>query len=368
MLAACTLPISEAATDWSVVYQWFLAGDTGWFKIGLSINLVSGAISGLILGWMLLDGTAGLGLIVPYGGMKWWKALPLGLLVGLPGLAPPAWAAIALYTKDVEEGPQILKAFKAAELVFEALPQSILQCVPYSRVSASLLPRIRGSERSLLRRTYVGVAYGRFDPSGPEFSLLLPVSVAVSLLGAGSTAFGFEVMFRNEEGEGPSPFSLGSRYGIVALLLHTVQAAALIFWIALLGCAVKGGAWWAMLLAVLVFFGMVGEAAYRGDTDTGRCLYSFIHLGQPGDTLRGALLWGAVHLSLVGGMAAVFFETEPVDNNYANESMPAGGPGSGSGPDDPQYFDCHERTSGLYPAYLATALCVVLTPLYLALD
>ena len=43
--------------------------------------------------------------------------------------------------------------------------------------------------------------------------------------------------------------SLGSRYGIVALLLHTAQAAALIFWIALLGCAVKGGAWWAMLLA-----------------------------------------------------------------------------------------------------------------------
>ena len=42
--------------------------------------------------------------------------------------------------------------------------------------------------------------------------------------------------------------------------------------------------------------------------------------------------------------------------------MPVGGP------DDPQYFDCHERTSGLYPAYLATALCVVLAPLYAALD
>ena len=47
-------------------------------------------------------------------------------------------------------------------------------------------------------RTYVGVAYGRFDPSGPEFSLLLPVSVFVSLLGAASTTFGFEAMARND--------------------------------------------------------------------------------------------------------------------------------------------------------------------------
>ena len=33
-------------------------------------------------------------------------------------------------------------------------------------------------------RTYVGVSYGRFDPSSPTFSYLLPTSVAVSLLGA----------------------------------------------------------------------------------------------------------------------------------------------------------------------------------------
>ena len=70
-------------------------------------------------------------------------------------------------------------------------------------------------------------------------------------------------------------------------------------------------------------------------------------------------------LIIVGIITADF---EHVDNNYANKSMPVGGPGSGSGPDDPQYFDCHERTSGLYPAYLATALCVVLSPLYAALE
>ena len=67
-------------------------------------------------------------------------------------------------------------------------------------------------------------------------------------------------------------------------------------------------------------------------------------------------------------MAAVFFGAEHVDNNYANKSMPIGGPGSGSGPDDPQYFDCRERTSGIYPALFATAMSLVLAPLSVAMD
>eukprot|EP01045_Picozoa_sp_COSAG04_P008194 COSAG04_NODE_450_length_14158_cov_17.389573_4_plen_633_part_00 len=91
-------------------------------------------------------------------------------------------------------------------------------------------------------------------------------------------------------------------------------------------------------------------------------------VGKPLHSARAALLWGAINLALLTAVAAIFFTVEHVDNNYANKSMPIGGPGSGSGPDDPQYFDCHERTSGLYPAYLATALCVVLTPLYASLD
>eukprot|EP01045_Picozoa_sp_COSAG04_P020613 COSAG04_NODE_2126_length_4738_cov_39.131494_2_plen_742_part_00 len=287
-----------------------------------------------------------------------------------------------------------------------------------------------------MRRTYAGVAYGRFDPSAPEFSLLLPVSVAVSLLGAGSTAFGFEATGRDN-----SVVSLGSRYGVVALLLRTAQAAALIFWIALLGCAVKGGAWWALVLAVAIFAGMVMEAAMRTGTEKiSPWAAMSVSLAAKRGSVWPALLLSVVHLGLLGGMAAVFFgdehnsqgwagaavllagmlvgcggclfagctrkvfnedwywdfemekrkislccallcvplvvvgtlyafvTAEHVENNYANKSMPIGGPGSGSGLDDPQYFDCHERTSGLYPAYLATALCVLLTPLYLTLD
>ena len=75
------------------------------------------------------------------------------------------------------QGPKVLKAIKAAELVFEALPQSMLQ-------------------------TYVGVAYGKFNPSSPTFSYLLPVSVTVSLLGAGSTVFGLEAEMRNKQRKG----------------------------------------------------------------------------------------------------------------------------------------------------------------------
>ena len=65
------------------------------------------------------------------------KALAAGLLIGIPGLAPVAWAALTLYTHGMPLGnddpdaaligPVFLKFFKGLELAFEALPQSILQ-------------------------------------------------------------------------------------------------------------------------------------------------------------------------------------------------------------------------------------------------
>jgi len=65
---------------------------------------------------------------------------------------------------------------------------------------------------------------------------------------------------------------------------------------------------------------------------------------------------------IVGGTLVVFvFVEQQMANNYANRSLPDAGPGH------PQFFDCRDRTSGLYPAYLATVLCVVLSPLYAAL-
>ena len=236
--------------------------------------------------------------------------------------------------------------------------------------------------------------------------------------------------------------SLGSRYGIVAVLLRTAQSAALVFWIALLSCAQKGWGDVAALISLPVYGGMMLEAVVRGDAP-GRFLllilltvallgllggFAAVFFGQDyteGWVGAAALLIGAIPLGLltiipffflldqcacepddifesiasaiasailrvvfvtgcamvaacttcllcivpiVAGTIAAFFEAEHMENNYANRSMPVGGPGSGSGLDDPQYFDCHERTSGLYPAYLATGLCLVLTPVYAALD
>merc|ERR1712097_107440 len=86
-----------------------------------------------------------------------------------------------------------------------------------------------------------------------------------------------------------------------------------------------------------------------------------VRLWQPPKSVRASLLWSALHLALLGAMAAVFFDVQHVPNNYANKTLPMGGPG------DPQHYDCHDRTSGLYPAYLASAVCV-LAPLSAALD
>eukprot|EP01045_Picozoa_sp_COSAG04_P017266 COSAG04_NODE_1515_length_6480_cov_5.513086_3_plen_149_part_00 len=129
MLAACVMPISEAATDWAVVYQWYVDGDMAWFKIGLAINLFNGATSSLTLGQTLMD-----------RGMNKLAAAALGLVAGIPGLGPAGWAAFALYKKDVTQGPKILKFLTAYELIFETLPQAMLQCVQASHSRAFVQP------------------------------------------------------------------------------------------------------------------------------------------------------------------------------------------------------------------------------------
>eukprot|EP01045_Picozoa_sp_COSAG04_P009039 COSAG04_NODE_515_length_13209_cov_19.059115_4_plen_87_part_00 len=69
--------------------------------------------------------------------------------------------------------------------------------------------------------------------------------VSVSLLSAGSTVFGVEMEGRKRPAPGEMgklDLSIGSRYGVVGVLLRTAQAAAMVFWIALLSCAEKGWA------------------------------------------------------------------------------------------------------------------------------
>ena len=302
MLGGVTMPTMDAWLDWSVTIAFYLSGDLHWFEAGLTINLLSGLLSGGCLAYFLRNphrsptGDAQGGdeeMIMLKQHYRWprWKVCGIIAMLGLTGLAPVMCTVMVLRGKrDIHliGGAKVLKFFKATELIVENVPQSVLQ-------------------------TYVGVAYGKFDPSSPTFSYLLPVSVTVSLLGAGFTVFGLEAEMRNAAATiwvaGAPTYkevvSLGSRYGIVGSLLRTAQVTALIFWISLLGCAVKGWAVGAVVLGVLVFGCMCVEAVSRKGALGwwGRV----VRLWQPHNSVRAKLLWSAIHATLLGGMAAGFF-------------------------------------------------------------
>eukprot|EP01043_Picozoa_sp_COSAG02_P087235 COSAG02_NODE_24546_length_684_cov_566.044444_1_plen_227_part_11 len=227
-----------------------------------------------------------------------------------------------------------MKAFKALELVFEALPQSILQA-------------------------YVAIAYGRLDPSDPEhFSRLLCFSICVSLLGAGATCFSFEGAARNRT---RVVVGAGSRYGIATILLRACQTAMLVFWIALMACAEKGYAVVAVVASVIVYVGALFEAAgYRGEgvVAASGCVDRIVTVGGLGrGALPRAFVWNTAPLLIAGTIASTFWTVEHYDNNYANRSAPVGPLGS------PQHFDCRERTSGIYPALFFSAMSLALMPL-----
>eukprot|EP01045_Picozoa_sp_COSAG04_P013916 COSAG04_NODE_1013_length_8768_cov_10.694544_4_plen_626_part_00 len=294
----------------------------------------------------------------------------------------------------------------------------------------------------MLRRTYVGVAHSGFDSDSPTFSHLLPLSVCVSLLGAGVAVSSFEAEGRHEEADFGADFSLGSRYGMVAVALRMAQIAALVFWIALVSCVQKGWGGLAIALSVPVYMSMVMEAASRSRLlDVDELERSLLGTSNGG---IWEIVLVALHLGLIGGMAAVFFghektqgwvgasvmlvsllvgccgclfagcnackaDTKSVNDyergskklrrrkratslccacfcapliliciGFVHAALIFGSSafitpdkfmsGSGSGFDDLAYLDCRESGSGLYLAYLATALCVVLMPLYATLD
>eukprot|EP01045_Picozoa_sp_COSAG04_P019940 COSAG04_NODE_1986_length_5067_cov_2.041667_6_plen_354_part_00 len=117
VLSVVTLT-ADVWMDWALVMKWFLQGDIHWAETGLVINLLSGSLFGLPLAWAAL-GTD----------IKWWQktlAAPAALF-GLLGLGPVAAAIMVLYGKDSTSGPETLRMIAGVELLFEALPQSILQ-------------------------------------------------------------------------------------------------------------------------------------------------------------------------------------------------------------------------------------------------
>jgi hypothetical protein len=327
LIGSIVLPLMDAGSDWAVTISFYYSDDVAWFKAGLSIQVISGFVSGMFLGMVYSSD-----LQVPKR-----YAYPFSLLVGLPGLAPAAWAMTSLYLQDANVGAVGLKYFKIVELIFEALPQSVLQ-------------------------SYVAVAYGRLNPSGDDFDPLLAGSIFISLVGAGATMFGMEVVFREE-----LQLRVTTKYGLVRVLAGASATAALVFWVALLTCGMKGLAAIAMVVVVCGYYGLANETSTRS-SDSNRIFEEAAVCdccGERGPAL-GAGQWAVCCLGctlvMTGTMAIMFFSVEHMDNNYANSSMPIGGAG------DPQYYDCHDRQSGWYPAVACTVATTILVPLSWLID
>ena len=119
LVVSVVMLTADVWMDWALVIKWFLQGDTHWAESGLAINLLSGSLFGVLLALPAIRRDI----------TRWQKALaaPAALLLGLSGFGPVAAAITILYDKDNKSGPKTLKKIAGVELLFEALPQSILQ-------------------------------------------------------------------------------------------------------------------------------------------------------------------------------------------------------------------------------------------------
>ena len=317
---AVILPTVDSWTDWAVSVSWYLDGDYFWAGLGASCQGIAGMLAGH---WL----ARGLKMVVSWPP---WYSECVGLLLGFLGLTPMMMALLALQARSVNT-VAVLPAVKALEVLTEAIPQAALQ-------------------------TYVGVSYGTFDPSTEDFNPLLPVSVTISLLGSGATYAEFEMMERGD-------IKPGLSFRMTMVLLRAAQVTSLVFGIALLGCAFKAMAVFAVLVSVLLVIGIALEGLTRRKRSTD-FPWSIGGLGGllKEESMVGSAAWGVVHLLVVGGMGLVFMFVEHLPNNYADISKPAGPPGS------PQHIDCHLRTSGIYPALLAVVVGAVLLLISLFTD
>ncbi len=387
LLASVVLPLLDASSDWGVTATFYANDDINWFKAGLTIQLIAGSFAGLFLCCFLGKETGSTGCCVSCGLFRCLErvtdeiremcgvcaymccgllpiilvTLALCVVMGMAGLAPVAVAIITLRhgyqmsessswsQEKTKQDSQLLKLAKGMELVLEAVPQSLLQ-------------------------TYIGVSYGQINPSSEYFNPVLASSIGLSLFGAALTLFGLEMEFRNDKGD--VTIKLGTRYGLVTLLLRASQLGAAIFWVALLGCGIKEGALTLVVLTVWLFVWILIESMMlrEGDRDKPAgcevccffcCVPTYFCLRIPmGSVLAPAVLW-ATHLALVGSMATMFYRRQHVPNNYAaypNMSAPVGLPG------DENHYDCHDRTSGIYPGVLCACGSVVFGLLSLMMD
>jgi hypothetical protein len=253
LLASVAAPVLDALSDWAVTYSFYANGDMGWFQIGLTIQLIGGLAIGMaflvILAIEYQHSTDDdCDEILPSGITGWLGCCCIGLgcvAVGVSGLAPVAVAAWTLkhgHDGDDEQANsmlQILKGLKVMELICEALPQSLLQSyvgVSYGKFNPSAEEYFKPSSEepdNVECSTAVGCGAGEICMSGEcgtlerSFDPLLSASVCLSLFSAASTLFGIEMMSRNDEES--ALVTLASRYGVATLLLRAAQFGSTIF-------------------------------------------------------------------------------------------------------------------------------------------
>ena len=134
------MPVIDMISDWAATLSFYANGDTEWFKAALSFQITAGGLMGVVLG-MYAAGVVGPRVNMFREGGEWdgclalFTVIPVSTLLGVAGCALPVLCILAVRDQQRTLLEIPLLVLTALELLFEELPQSVLQ-------------------------TYVGAAYG----------------------------------------------------------------------------------------------------------------------------------------------------------------------------------------------------------------
>ena len=235
IFAAFFVPVGDVSSDWAVVVGF--QNDCAIFRqtypgcveepytnctfVSKLGGTVESPCTWALGGWltMALGGitsAAFLFLAMSQKGGKYMAAAPFCAGFALFGLAPVFHAAMALMLQDPKSVGRNMKIAKGIELIFEAIPQSSLQA-------------------------YVMVIDDRLNwENDVKWDPGLGLSVLISFFGAGTTLFGLEAAERQGDHVIPE-FAAFSRYGLMVAFARMFQIAAMVFGVALVGCAGEEG-------------------------------------------------------------------------------------------------------------------------------
>lgn len=283
-------------SDFAVMATFYDNDDVRWFQASLSVQIVSGLISGMLMAW-------GLGHLTE---MRATNRGPLGVALGLTGLGPVATSMLGLQSAKVILPPKALpaavaRAVDAADaskmserseadaisnpVVDDSKPDHTLDDVNVvganapepqgikQAATAHLAPAAVITISSFLKvfaivelvfetlpqsclQTYIGVSYGEFDPESDDFNPMLVASVGISFTFGGLTLFGLECVERNHYLPVKKKLSALSVYGMISIIGRASQLGSLVLGNSLVLCAVKQAAVVPVACSILLLGGI----------------------------------------------------------------------------------------------------------------